>query len=502
MGIRGAKPFHFSTLNFLISRSRRQHPSLISLPVSRQGGWRYLHATRRAYLPGSQKPRGALENQVGNGPGHGSGRRKNTRSILRRLYVPEIIGAVFLFLALNIAQDATGLSPHILSWKRGRPLNEDFFVPYTITSKEQVSPTAFVLTIYPKSSRGDRPHPSVDFYRSTHVDSLSALFERPGLFKFYWPLHLRNTHSHGPALAAAWAHGLWSVEIRQPQLQVSRDYTPLPPRGGTPSAVEDEVRSGVLRLLIRRVDNGEVSTYLSGLSVGDDVDLRGPHLGYDVRARLGNGSGGEADDKVVFLAGGTGIASALQVASALLDRPAVPAAPQNEPTMSVIWANRRRADCEGLIGDGVGGGAIVEQLAELQARHSGKFTVRCTVDEERTFIKDADIASAVGPAVRGRVAPVVSSADCRLHAQEWVAARPGRELPGEEKCQCEAPDGHRGAGGKNLFFVSGPDGFIETYAGAKRWAGGQELQGGVGGLLGRLMRRDPEFWRNWLVLKL
>ncbi len=50
--------------------------------------------------------------------------------------------------------------------------------------------------------------------------------------------------------------------------------------------------------------------------------------------------------------------------------------------------------------------------------------------------------------------------------------------------------------------VSGPDGFISTFAGPKRWADGKELQGSVGGVLGHLIAGNPGFWRDWLVLKL
>lgn len=483
-------------LNVLIYISTRRRPPIGGTLPAWKRGQRYLHTTRHVYGPGPRTQQDPSKSQSRNGPKHGSGRasQKTTSNILR--IISQTIQGVLFLLVIHVAFDATGLSTAILSLLRGRALNEDFFVPFTITSKEQVSPTAFILTIRPKYGR--RKTKLTQFYRDTHVDSLSAVTSKPGLFKFYWPLFMRATQPHGPALAAAWSHGLWSVEIRQPQLQVARDYTPLPPRRGlSTEAIEEDVESGELRLLIRRLDNGEVSTYLSRLGVGDDVDLRGPHLGYDVRARLGD------DSKVVFLAGGTGISPALQVASKLLDGGAV-AEPQDRPAISVIWANRHRADCEGCGGGGGRpGGAIVEQLAEIQARHPGKFTVQCTVDEERTFITGTDVSRALGPpTTAGQAAPGLSSADCHLHAQGWVAARPAKETAGEEECHCEAPDGHRGGGGKNLLFVSGPEGFVDAYAGPKRWAGGQELQGTLAGLLGGLKKRDPVSWRDWLVLKL
>jgi hypothetical protein len=54
--------------------------------------------------------------------------------------------------------------------------------------------------------------------------------------------------------------------------------------------------------------------------------------------------------------------------------------------------------------------------------------------------------------------------------------------------------------GKNLLMVSGPEGFINAFAGPKRWAEGKELQGPVGGMIRKLM--GETLGRGWLVLKL
>ncbi len=77
---------------------------------------------------------------------------------------------------------------------------------------------------------------------------------------------------------------------------------------------ERDLDQGLLRFLIRTVDGGEVSHYLARLGLGDTVELRGPHLGFDVPLRMGNAG------QLVFLAGGTGIAPALQAIRAVLDR--------------------------------------------------------------------------------------------------------------------------------------------------------------------------------------
>jgi hypothetical protein len=50
--------------------------------------------------------------------------------------------------------------------------------------------------------------------------------------------------------------------------------------------------------------------------------------------------------------------------------------------------------------------------------------------------------------------------------------------------------------GSRLIIVSGPDGFIEHWAGKKLWANGREVQGPLGGQLGRMQLGE------WKVVKL
>ena len=343
-----------------------------------------------------------------------------------------------------------------------QPLHPDKFTRYTITSREQISPTAFILTVSPPSP--------------------SSLLRAPVQHDLF---------------ADIWARGTtWSVEIKQPQLQVARDYTPLPP----PPAGGEQGSGNSLRFLIRKYDGGEVSSYLSRLGVGDEVELRGPRYGFDVRRRLGGGGA----ERVVFLAGGTGIAPALQVVRAVVEENCK----SGGPRVDILWANRRRADCpacpglghpSGELGEGEAG-PVVEQLAEVQRRFPGRVSVRCAVDEEGAFVQMGALAGLVVPHT-GRGDGKDEAGNCWLHSQDAVAWRPATDVETEEmkkeeggQCQCR--------GGKNLLFVSGPDGFVEAYAGPKRWANGMELQGPVGGVLGKLRARYPEAMKEWLILKL
>ncbi|KAL2129953.1 hypothetical protein VTI74DRAFT_7077 [Chaetomium olivicolor] len=364
-----------------------------------------------------------------------------------------------------------------------KPLNPTTFVPYTITAREQVSSTAFIITVAPKNS----------------------------------PL------ANAEVLKQAWEHGLWSVEVKQPQLQVARDYTPLP----SSPLLEDGAGNGgdgEMRFYIRRMDGGEVSSYLSRLGVGDTVELRGPKLGFDVRRRAGIEShvegegdkdGEEKRKKVVFLAGGTGIAPALQAARALLEKSG------EGVDMEVVWANRRREDCLGCEG-GEQQGAVVAMLEGYRRRYRGRFKYSCTVDEEGSFI-DAGMITGItgvstsagkasswwpfGGTAKAEPLPAVplNSDACTYHSPKRLVVSDDRDASAyseTEGCQCKDMNGNPAKGSKNLLFFSGPDGFIAHYAGAKVWGGGKELQGPVKGVVGDLKRKYPSLRQNWLVLKM
>ncbi|KAK3939563.1 hypothetical protein QBC46DRAFT_315584 [Diplogelasinospora grovesii] len=391
----------------------------------------------------------------------------------------------------------------LLEWRYGKPLNERSFVPFTIVSKEVVSPTAFIMTIQPKFL-------SSSFSSSSSSSSSSSCSSSGSL-----PGFLRESHSHGSVLQKAWDHGLWSVEIKQPQLQVAREYTPLPPLphtdlprqsgGGTEvGSVEEDIKDGRMRFLIRRMDGGEVSTYLSTLQPGDTVELRGPHLGFDVRKRLGS------EERLVVLAGGTGIAPALQAVHALFNTEGqtggiIERGVKEKKRVDIIWANRHRADCIGCPPNRDNNvGPIVGWLEMMRNKYGERLRYKCTVDEEGEFItreKIREVTDSTPTVTAQPTSSVVSGAGCPYHdAAKLItstAKDPVSNTKDEQKCQCVA-----GKRGKNLLMISGPDGFIEVLAGKKIWANGQELQGPVGGVFGDLTKKNPGFWRDWLVLKL
>ncbi|KAF2861164.1 hypothetical protein K470DRAFT_215667 [Piedraia hortae CBS 480.64] len=229
----------------------------------------------------------------------------------------------------------------------------DNFIPYTLTHKELVSHNLAIFTLRPSTAQ----------QLNYPADSESKI---------------------------------QSIEIKQPQLQISRRYTPLPPMSG------DEIR-----LLIRNAVNGEVSSYLHRLPLGVKVHVRGPVTEFALPQDVG---------KVIFIAGGTGIAPALQVVDASSDG------------MDVLWGCRTLDERQGA-------GEMVERYMK-----AGKNQVSFFVDQEGSIISPKDVTLRL----KGR-------------------------------------DASRG-----LIFVSGPDRFVEYWAGTKIWRDGRETQGPLGGCLAKM----------------
>ncbi|PNH58537.1 hypothetical protein VD0002_g8992 [Verticillium dahliae] len=345
--------------------------------------------------------------------------------------------------------------------------NDHRFTPFTLVDREPVSASSFVLTLHP----------------STTLPPSEVAAQ----------------------LAAPWtANDLWSLEVKQPQLQIAREYTPLP-----------NAPPGALRFLVRAIDGGEVSTYLSRLPLGATIDLRGPHGSFDLQARL------RPAGRLVFLAGGTGIASALQAAHSVLDRTDSP-----PPDVTILWAVRARDEIqatqpaaaaaaaasprrpwwnpfqaaapapERLTPDMAAPTQTTRDLLALQARHPS-LQVHLFIDGATAPLSAAVLAATL------RAAPAAPHSDaCALHAQtRHVAVADGGPNAGTRSrfpagaCACACAGA---APGKNLLVVSGPAGFVAALAGARPWRGGGQVQGRVGGVLGEM----GGLLRDWLVLKL
>lgn len=329
-------------------------------------------------------------------------------------------GAAYRFFGVSKSSDES-LNPHT-------------FTPYTLVDKQPVSSTSAIFT-----------------------------------------LRIANGVPDSQSVREVEKRSVWSVQIKQPQLQIARAYTPLPHTEGK----KDENAPQDMRLLIRQETRGEVSTYLHHLPEQATIELRGPNAEFEMPRNV---------KEVIFLAGGTGIAPAMQVAQALGRR--------TGSKMHILWANRRREECVGGVSDDQGTpkpssdrlgwwksvligssetatlvglskddtveresphnkGLIVKELDALKERNTVAtqgLRVQYYVDEEKTFIQAEDVVK--------RMAST-----------------------SQEK-------------GSKLIIVSGPEGFIEHWAGRKLWQDGREVQGPLGGVLKGMDLGD------WKVFKL
>lgn len=306
-------------------------------------------------------------------------------------------------------------------------LNPITFAHYRLVSREPVSSTNSIFTLEPT-----RPADNNETYES------------------------------------AWRAGVWSVMFKQPQLQIGRDYTPLPPIRENSEKSEPSVNTDEsLRFLIRRDPHGEVSRYLHALQPGATVEIRGPQHECDILPDVHD---------ILFIAGGTGIAPALQAAYTLLRR----TTDDQKPRIHILWANRKREDSIGGVSDSCTDvpvksswwklgrptqasttssepsstsfdrAAIVEELQILKSRYPGQITVDYFVDEESSFVGTKEI-------------------------EAFTQGRTGNQ--------------------RKMIIVSGPEGFVSYMAGPKLWAQGQELQGPVQGIIKQLDLRGWTVWK-------
>ncbi|KAL8932448.1 MAG: hypothetical protein Q9216_006833 [Gyalolechia sp. 2 TL-2023] len=285
-------------------------------------------------------------------------------------------------------------------------------------------------------------------------------------------------------VADAAKKGIWSVQIKHPLLTIARLYTPLPPflSDSPPPTAREEFgflsnhpEENQLRILIRNHPEGELSRFLSRMQAGGRLELRGPYQEFEIPEDVKN---------IVFLAGGTGISPAIQMAHSLLQSP--PDAPK--PSLNILWANRHAEDCSGgpiasplpsenfilRAWSSVAGknkkeprngvdpnqpeSPIVSELSTLKARYAGNLDISYFADERQRFITQRDIQR-------------------RLQST-------GGDSRGSEE-----------SSGRNLILISGPDGFVEHFAGPKVWKEGRELQGNLGGVLQKMNLYGWTVWK-------
>lgn len=175
-------------------------------------------------------------------------------------YIPKILTAVVVVWGMYVIKvwyldaDEDGDQNDLLS-----PLE---FHTFIITHKQKIDDDHYLVEVKPKNSKWQ-------YSTYTHYDRKSI-----------WN-----------------GDKIWSVEIKQPQIMVVRSYTPLPlyflKSARTRSGEEEPLlkvidngeknmdHGGVMLFYIKKYDDGEVSRYILNKKVGEELELRGPHVNYN-----------------------------------------------------------------------------------------------------------------------------------------------------------------------------------------------------------------------------
>lgn len=381
------------------------------------------------------------------------------------------------------------------------------FHPFEIISKQPVSSTCSIFTL--RSQGEDTSNPYLDLLRD------------------------------------AWANGIgvWSVQVKQPQLQIARSYTPLPPLDKLDGASGDDSTTE-LRFLIRHEPQGEVSSYLHNLPLGATVHIRGLDIEYEVPSNIND---------IIFLAGGTGIAPALQIAYCLLERrrksrrrktladtsngSGASSDPGFQmPKMHILWANRKREDAIGGVSSTSSGNGfssatlgreswserwtrfffasaeqqqqqqhddasplarsssssssslhlpsspIVTELNHLKYEAQGQITLDYFIDEEGTYITQDILRTYLSS---------FNNLEKNQRKKWWQWQRQPPDPQARSQTQTQIPPHSKKSKSKSksksLIMISGPDGFIAHHAGPKVWILGKHSQGLLGGNLGKVL---------------
>jgi ferredoxin-NADP reductase len=292
------------------------------------------------------------------------------------------------------------------------------------------------------------------------VSSTSAIFT------------LRNSNgvSDTESVKEVWKRSVWSVQIKQPQLQIARAYTPLPPT--TDGKRKGDEQPEDLRLLIRQEQGGEVSTYLHRLPEQSTIELRGPNTELELPRDI---------IEVIFLAGGTGIAPAMQVAQALGRR--------TGSRMHILWANRGREECIGGISDDQSSTSTQNRVGWWKSSTGSSVPAAQALLPEDTGTLTKGVIASELDALKKRSETATKGLSVNYYVDDEKTFIQLNEVERRVRRQREEQ-------GSRLIIVSGPDGFIEHWAGKKIWAGGREIQGPLGGQLGSMDLGE------WKVIKL
>ncbi|KZT19294.1 riboflavin synthase domain-like protein [Neolentinus lepideus HHB14362 ss-1] len=295
--------------------------------------------------------------------------------------------------------------------KENAPLSSSYFTPAAITSSETTGPDS-------------------------------------KLIELTFPSHLLKSN----AKDLSGFHPIWSIYVKDDDIQVERAYTPL----------EGIDHDGHMKFWIKRYPDGEVGRWLHSKNVGDSLKIRGPVTTWNWKENEW--------DEVVMISGGTGITPFYQ----LLHHVFTKEPPISSPKTRFTLLHSSRAP--NLLPPST----MLETLKTYTHTQQDRFSLRLFVDSRQRETRSNLIGL---PLSEGRIG--------KIEIQQALGLIPTASESwwwpfGSSSSQ---PDNSER---KVLFLVCGPDQMISAIAGPM----GRNLsQGDVGGILGELGYNSEQVWK-------
>ncbi|KAL1706681.1 hypothetical protein EV121DRAFT_278617 [Schizophyllum commune] len=234
---------------------------------------------------------------------------------------------------------------------------------------------------------------------------------------------------------------IWSVFIKDDDIQVERPYTPL-------YGLE---RDGKMSFWIKKYPKGEVGRWLHGKSEGDRIEIRGPLTTWPWKD--------DAWDEVIMISGGTGITPFVQLWSTVIS---------SERSLNTHFTLLHSSPSS----DELPPAEILSPLASYAAEHPERFNFRLFVDQDAKALPYLPPSSATPALGRIDKLAVEKAVNPNQTGVTWW-----KQPFTSSKSSAEKPQR------RVLFLVCGPEPMIGALAGPY---GRNFSQGPVGGVLKEL----------------
>ncbi|KAF5388227.1 hypothetical protein D9615_000510 [Tricholomella constricta] len=238
---------------------------------------------------------------------------------------------------------------------------------------------------------------------------------------------------------------IWSVYIKDDDIQVERPYTPL-------EGVDDQ---GRMLFWIKKYPKGEVGRWLHLKKPGEKIELRGP---------LTNWLWKESEwDEIVMISGGTGITPFYQLLHSVISRQS-----EASPRFTLLHSSRTPAELPPP--------KIMDTLSTFAAQNPQKFRMELFVDSREGTPPPAHLPN---PRL-GRIGkPAIEQCLGINNRDSWW-----RRLFWKREAQKPSR--------KVLFLVCGPDQMVNAISGP---FGRNFSQGPIGGILSEMGFSANEVWK-------